>query len=293
MGELRQATDAEVVGWTAAKYLEDYGEDAVITDLEDLASLVGQAAEQVHEHGATHLITEIAVWPFPAEAEALVTLDLPSGIRLCTLCISHKHLRPDHTQAADGAAVIRHVLANVLSAARDLAEEYETEISRRTAQQAHHDAGQDSGKEQDTPGTTANMTERQPSSHEAGGVQPRDVASVRSAEARYQAAQARYKQAAAAFTSQILRWLSAAIRAAFPQAAWLETYGLFNEEQEQQLRAVRIFGPAGTLVADAETLATPADRAFAALAETLTPALDQLAYLNGVDYLGAGRIDLT
>jgi hypothetical protein len=72
------------------------------------------AAEQVHEHGATHLITEIAVWPFPAEAEALVTLDLPSGIRLCTLCISHKHLIPDHTQAADGTAVIRHVLANVL-----------------------------------------------------------------------------------------------------------------------------------------------------------------------------------
>ena len=33
MGELRQATDAEVMGWTAAKYLEDYGEDAVITDL--------------------------------------------------------------------------------------------------------------------------------------------------------------------------------------------------------------------------------------------------------------------
>ena len=35
MGELRQATDAEVMGWAATKYLEDYSEDVVITDLED------------------------------------------------------------------------------------------------------------------------------------------------------------------------------------------------------------------------------------------------------------------
>jgi hypothetical protein len=292
MGELRQATDAEVMGWTAAKYLEDYGEDALITDLEDLASLVGQAAGQVHEHGAAHLITEIAVWPFPAEAEALITLDLPSGIRLCTLCISHKHLVPDHTQAADGAAVIRHVLANVLSAARALATEYETEVSRRTAQQTHHHADRDSREEPDTPGTTATVTEAQPS-HETSGVQSPDAANVRSAEVRYQAAQARYMQAAESFTSEILRWLSAAIRTAFPQAAWLETYGLFNEDQEQQLRGVRIFGPAGSLLADAETLTTTADHAFAALADTLTPGLDRLAYLNGVDYLGNGHIDLT
>lgn len=38
MGELRQATDTEVMGWAAAKYLEDYGESVVITDLEDLAA---------------------------------------------------------------------------------------------------------------------------------------------------------------------------------------------------------------------------------------------------------------
>jgi hypothetical protein len=269
MGELRQATDTEVMGWAAAKYLEDCGESVVITDLDDLASLVGQAAGQVHEHGATHLITEIAVWPFPAEAEALITLDLPSGIRLCTLCISHKHLIPDHTQAAGAAAVIHHVLTNVLSAARALAKEYETEVSRRTAQQPHQHADRDSG------------------------VQPPDAASVASAEARYQAARAHYMQAAEAFTSEILHWITAAIRAAFPQAAWLETYALFNEDQEQQLRAVRIFGPADSLLADAETLATTADDAFAALAETLTPGLDRLAYLNGVDCLGAGRIDLT
>jgi hypothetical protein len=135
MGELRQATDAEVMDWAAAKYPEDHSGDVVITDLQDAASLVGQAGEQVHEHGATHLITQIAVWPFPAVAEALITLDLPSGIRLCTLCISHKHLIPDHTQAAGAAAVIRHVLANVLSAARALASEYQTETARRAAHQ--------------------------------------------------------------------------------------------------------------------------------------------------------------
>lgn len=59
MDELRQATDAEVMGWTVAKYLADHGEDVAITDLEDVASLVGEAAGQVHEHGAAHLITQI------------------------------------------------------------------------------------------------------------------------------------------------------------------------------------------------------------------------------------------
>lgn len=135
MGELRQAIDTEVMGWAVAKYLEDYGEDVVITDLEDLADLVGQAAGQVHEHGAVHLITHIVVWPFPAEAEALITLDLPNGVRLCTLCISHKHLVPEHPQAAGATAVIHHVLASVLSAARGLVNEYETEVARRAAQQ--------------------------------------------------------------------------------------------------------------------------------------------------------------
>lgn len=292
MGELRQATDAEVMGWTAAKYLEDYGEDVVITDLEDLASLVGQAAEQVHEHSGAHLITEIGVWPFPAEAEALITLDLPSGIRLCTLCISHKHLMPDHPQAADGAAVIGHVLANVLSAARALAKEYETEVTRRTQQPTQH-ADKHSDEEPNTLRIAATAAEGQPSSYETSGVPPAKAASMPAAEARYQAARARYTQAAEVFSCEILRWLTAAIRAEFSQAAWLETYGLFNEDQEQQLRAARIFSAAGSLLADAEALATTADHAFAALADILTPALDQLAYLNGVDYLGDGRIDLT
>lgn len=289
MGELRQATDTEVMGWAAAKYLEDYGESVVITDLEDLASLAGQAAGQVHEHGATHLITKIAVWPFPAEAEALITLDIPGGIRLCTLCISHKHLIPDYTQAADATAVIHHFLANVLSAARALANEYETEVSRRTAQEPTQHADRHSGEEPDTLRATATAAVRQPSSY----VPPSEAATMPAAEACYRAARARYTQAAEVFTSEILRWLTATIRAEFPQAAWLETYGLFNEDQEQQLRALRTFSAAGSLLADAEALATTADHAFAALADMVTPALDQLAYLNGVDYLGAGRIDLT
>lgn len=228
---------------------------------------------------------------FPAEAEALITLDLPGGIRLCTLCISHKHLIPDHTQAADATAVIHHVLANVLSAARALANEYETEVSRRTAQQPTQHADRHSGEEPDTLRATVTAAVRQPGSYQSSGVPPSEAATMPAAEACYRAARARYTQAAEAFTSEILRWLTAAIRAEFPQAAWLETYGLFNEDQEQQLRALRTFSAAGSLLADA--LATTADHAFAALAEMLTPALDQLAYLNGVDYLGAGRIDLT
>ena len=126
MGGLREAADAEVIGWTAGKYLEDHGEDFAIENLADVKELVGRAAEQVHERGAAHLITEIAVWPDLAEAEALITLDLPSGLRLSSLCISHKHLVPDRHRVADTVTVVQHVLASVLSVARALAEEYRT-----------------------------------------------------------------------------------------------------------------------------------------------------------------------
>jgi len=132
MNELRQVTtDEDVASWTVGRHSGDYGDDILITDLEDVDALVGEAAEQVHEHGATHLITQIGVWRVPDESEALITLDLPSGIRLCTLCISAKHLIPGHNQAGDGPALIRRVLDNVLSAARTLARDYETEVSRR------------------------------------------------------------------------------------------------------------------------------------------------------------------
>jgi hypothetical protein len=100
-------------------------------------------------------------------------------------------------------------------------------------------------------------------------------------------------QSADLLTSEILSYLAAAIRAAFPGAAWLETRGQYSKEQDQQLRALRIFSTAGTLIADAENPATTADHAFAALAETLSHRLNQHAHLDGTDYLGAGRIDLT
>jgi hypothetical protein len=130
MNELRQATDEEVAAWTAQKHSGD-DDDIVITNPDDVDVLVGEAAGQVQEHGAAHLITQIAVWRVPGEAEALITLDLPSGIRLCTLSISTKHLIPGRDQAGDGPALIRPVLGNVLSAARALARDYETEVTRR------------------------------------------------------------------------------------------------------------------------------------------------------------------
>lgn len=243
MDELRQATDAEVMGWTA-KYLADDGEDVALTDVEDVASLVGEAAAQVHEHGAAHLITQIIVWPFPAEAEALITLDLPCGIRLCTLCISHKHLIPGHTQAAGSPPVIHQVLANVLSAARALAGEYETKVSRCLERGHLPHAGQDSPGKPGAPRTIATAATDKPSSHNTSGVRPLNGGNVPQAKARYQAAQARYAQAAEALTSEILPWLAAVIRVVFPDAAWVETHGLYSEDQEQKLQALRLFGPA-------------------------------------------------
>jgi hypothetical protein len=85
------------------------------------------------------------VWPDLTEADALITIDLPSGIRLCTLCVSHKQLLPHRAQAAGNASVIYQVLANVLSAARSLAEQYETEVSKRVARERRTQAGQEGG----------------------------------------------------------------------------------------------------------------------------------------------------
>ncbi len=154
MNELRQATDEEVAGWTADKHSADYGDDdVVITNPEDVDVLVGEAAGQVQEHGAAHLITQIAVWRVLGEAEALITLDLPSGIRLCTLCISSKHLIPGRDQAGDGPALIHRVLDNVLSAARALARDYETEVSRRV-----RETGQPAGMHE--PSTAAEPSPR-------------------------------------------------------------------------------------------------------------------------------------
>lgn len=181
----------------------------------------------------------------------------------------------------------------MLSAARALAGEYETKVSGCLARGPLPHAGQDSPGKPGAPRTIATAATDKPSSHNTSGVRPLNVGTVPQAEARYQAAQARYAQAAEALTSEILSWLAAAIRAVFPDAAWVETHGLYSEDQEQKLQALRLFGSAGTPLADAEALATPTDRAFAALAQRLSPGLDQLAYLNGVDYLGTGRIDLT
>jgi hypothetical protein len=40
VGELRQGTDAEAMSWTVTQYLDDYGEDVAITNLEDVDRLV-------------------------------------------------------------------------------------------------------------------------------------------------------------------------------------------------------------------------------------------------------------
>ena len=103
----------------------------------------------------------------------------------------------------------------------------------------------------------------------------------------------RYLQAVNRFSEEIISWVSAAIRAAFPRAAWMETFGFDNEDGELKVQALRIYDAADTMLADAENAAGDADRAFAELADKMSLDLDWLGQINGEDYIGTQRIDLT
>ncbi|SRR6266498_205654 len=103
----------------------------------------------------------------------------------------------------------------------------------------------------------------------------------------------RYREAVSIFTEEIIAVTSTRVRAALPGAAWLETFGFYNEDNELKMQPLRVFDATDTLLADAENTASDADHTFARLAGEISLDLDWLGQINGDDYLGPQRIDLT
>jgi hypothetical protein len=117
METTREATDAEVIGWVAGKYEERYGPGYVITDAGDVDAMVGQAAIQLDEHDARHLITECSVDRVPGEAAVRVRVATGSGLDLS--CV-----RRFECSRRDPASAVHHALTEVLDTARGLLARY-------------------------------------------------------------------------------------------------------------------------------------------------------------------------
>jgi hypothetical protein len=111
-----QATDSDVTGWVITEHYRRSGTGNVTTGPEDISTIIDLAVEQVHEHRAQHLITTVSAWPVAGGDDWLLTVDLASGLRLCTRCISRKQL----LQPAGPAGPIEVILANILAAAREM-----------------------------------------------------------------------------------------------------------------------------------------------------------------------------
>jgi hypothetical protein len=119
-----QATDTDVVGWVTAAYRRRSGGDDPGTGPEDISVIIDLAIEQVHGHGAQHLLTAVSGWPIAGGDDFLITVDLASGIRLCTRCISRRQLLQPLAEAVSAPGSIEAILANTLAAARHLLESY-------------------------------------------------------------------------------------------------------------------------------------------------------------------------
>ena len=111
------ATDTDLAGWVTTEHRRRFGTDEATTGPEDISMIIDTAVEQVHEHHAQHLITTVSAWPVAGGDDWLITVDLASGIRLCTRCISRKQLLQPHPTAAATAGPAGMILANILAAA--------------------------------------------------------------------------------------------------------------------------------------------------------------------------------
>jgi hypothetical protein len=103
--------DEQLAAWIEEKHGTSLDE-GTISSLHDVARLARVAVEVLDEHGATHLIRDIAVWTLDGgTGEALVTVDHPAGGRLASFTT-----RP---QSLSGRTY-REALAELLAIARAL-----------------------------------------------------------------------------------------------------------------------------------------------------------------------------
>jgi hypothetical protein len=115
-GAAGDVPDEQLAAWLEGAH-ETSLDDGRISDLHDVARIARRAVQALDEHGATHLIRDVAVWTLDdGTGEALVTVDRP-GLRLATFTI-----RPGSFQGH----TYREALAGLLAIAR-------TEVARLDA----------------------------------------------------------------------------------------------------------------------------------------------------------------
>lgn len=122
----RQATDAEVIAWAVEAAGAD--EDLCVESFCDIKATYSQAVEASYEDGTEHLIQQVGLWIIAGGDGVvdgmLLTVDLPSNVRLASLALDYHDLIPSATPE-DAASLYPVLLANVLAEARRLVAKYE------------------------------------------------------------------------------------------------------------------------------------------------------------------------
>jgi len=77
--------------------------------------------------GSSHPVKHLSVWPALDEPDALITLDLPNGLRMSTLCITVSQFQPDPAEVGTAAAV-EAALGELLYQGQMLAEQFESAV---------------------------------------------------------------------------------------------------------------------------------------------------------------------
>lgn len=119
--ELRDLTIAWLV---AAGHTGDF--PYTIDRIEDVDDLLGTLCNAIPA-GYTHAVRHLSVWPVADEADALITLDLPNGLRLASLCVTVRPFQPAEAETGTAAAV-EAALGELLFQGQMLAEEHERAV---------------------------------------------------------------------------------------------------------------------------------------------------------------------
>jgi hypothetical protein len=119
--ELRDLTIASL---TATGHDDDFPYAiATIEDVDAFHEIVCNAIPP----GSSHPVTHLSVWPAVDEPDALITLDLPNGLRVATLCVTVSQFQPAPAQTGTAAAV-EAALGELLYQGQMLADQFESAV---------------------------------------------------------------------------------------------------------------------------------------------------------------------
>ncbi|MFG1879534.1 hypothetical protein ACGFIV_32340 [Sphaerisporangium sp. NPDC049003] len=122
--------DTELLGWVVGATLaERYDEELpfAIETIQDVDRFQREVCDAIPD-GYTHPIEQIRVWPSSGEPDALITLDLPTGLRLATLTVqAWQFVAP--SPGAGTRENIEFAFAELLYQGHRLAEEFERTVN--------------------------------------------------------------------------------------------------------------------------------------------------------------------